>query len=190
TVSKTGKVSARLICSKSKVAPLSRVTIPRLELCAALVLMKLFVKVKAQFEVPIKRVVFLSDSTIVLCWLHKVPHLLRTFESNRVAEIQKLGDLQWTNVRSEDNPADALSRGQHLMDFVNNTLWSSGPAWLAQRNLASEVRTFISEFSRLKKGFLPAHLLRGFVHLFSFHFVPALCQGGGSDAPVETADGP
>ncbi|KAG7189398.1 hypothetical protein KM043_018525 [Ampulex compressa] len=134
TVSKAGKVSTRLICSKSRVAPLSGVTIPRLELCAASVLKNLFVKVKAQLGVPIKRVVFWSDSTIVLCWLKKAPHQLRTFESNRVAEIQKLDDeVQWRHVRSKDNPADALSRGQLPMDFVNNTLWNSGPTWLAQR---------------------------------------------------------
>ncbi|KAG7197216.1 hypothetical protein KM043_000133 [Ampulex compressa] len=88
-----------------------------------------------------------------------------------VAEIQKLGDkVQWRHVHSEDNPADALSRGQLPMDFVNAVEFKS--------------------LKRLKKGLLPAHLSRGFVHLFSFFFVPALCQGGGSDAPVETADGP
>ncbi|XP_014211825.1 uncharacterized protein LOC106641806 [Copidosoma floridanum] len=75
--------------------------------------------------------IFWSDSTIVLHWLKKAPHLLRTFESNRVADIQSLGDqVRWKHVRSEDNPADALSRGQLPSDFVQNSLWNNGPKWL------------------------------------------------------------
>ena len=72
-----------------------------------------------------------SDSTIVLCWLKKAPHLLRTLESNRVADIQSLGDqVQWKHVRSEDNPADSLSRGQLPSEFIRNRLWAAGPDWL------------------------------------------------------------
>ena len=107
-----GVVTVNLIYSKSRVAPLSGITIPRLELCAASILKKLYVESKAQVKFPIKKVTFWSDSTIVLCWLKKAPHSLRTFESNRVADIQSLGDqVQWKHVKSEDNPADALSRG-------------------------------------------------------------------------------
>ena len=126
-----GVVTIKLVCSKSRVAPLSGVTIPRLELCAASVLKKLYVKTRAQFEIPIKRVIFWSDSTIVLCWLRKAPHLLRTFEANRLAEIQILGDeVQWRHVRSVDNPADPLSRGLLPSEFIQNTLWNVGPSWL------------------------------------------------------------
>ncbi|XP_011304741.1 uncharacterized protein [Fopius arisanus] len=126
-----GDVSIRLICSKSRVAPLSGVTIPRLELCAATILKKLYLETKSQFGSPIDQVYFWSDSTIVLCWLKKALHLLRTFESNRVADLQTLGDqVIWRHVRSEDNPADALSRGQLPFDFTQNSLWTSGPPWL------------------------------------------------------------
>lgn len=125
-------IAVKLICSKSRVAPVSGVTIPRLELCAASLLKKLYVESKAQFEFPINRVFLWSDSMIVLCWLKKAPHLLRTFESNRVADIQTLGDqVQWRHVRSEDNPADSLSRGQLPSDFIKNSLWTSEPRWLS-----------------------------------------------------------
>ena len=128
-----GIVTIRLVCGKSRVAPLSGVTIPRLELCAASVLKKLYVESKTQFEFPISRIIFWSDSTIVLFWLKKAPHLLNTFESNKVADIQTLGDeAQWRHVRSKDNPADALSRGQLPSDFIKNSLWTSGPAWLSR----------------------------------------------------------
>ncbi|KAG7188017.1 hypothetical protein KM043_015763 [Ampulex compressa] len=74
TVSKAGKVSTQLICNKSRVAPLSGVTIPRLELCAASVLNKLFVKVKAQLDVPIK--------SSVLVRLHYRPMLVKKGSSS------------------------------------------------------------------------------------------------------------
>jgi hypothetical protein len=126
-----GNCLVKLICSKSRVAPLKGITIPRLELCSASILKKLYIEVKAQFDFPTNRVILWSDSTIVLCWLKKAPHLLRTFESNRVADIQSIDDqVRWRHVRSEDNPADALSRGQLPIDFVKNSLWNSGPSWL------------------------------------------------------------
>ena len=125
-----GVVAVNLIFSKSRVAPLRGITTPRLELCAASILKKLCVESKAQVEFPIKKVTFWSDSTIVLCWLKKAPHSLRTFESNRVADTQSLGDqVQWKHVKSEDNPADALSRGQLPSEFIKNRLWSAGPDW-------------------------------------------------------------
>lgn len=57
---------------------------------------------------------------------------MHTYESYRVADIQKLGDeVEWRHVRSRDNPADSLSRGQLPIDLVNNFLWVSGPQWLS-----------------------------------------------------------
>jgi len=53
--------------------------------------------------------------------------------SHRVAQIQEIIDLQaWRHILSEDNPADALSRGQLPQAFLNNQLWFSGPSWLTQ----------------------------------------------------------
>ncbi|XP_058804723.1 uncharacterized protein LOC131671927 [Phymastichus coffea] len=105
--------------------------IPRLELCAASVLTKLFIKVRNVLDFPIHKVTFWSDSVIALCWLKKAPHLLRPFESNRVAEIQKMDDqVSWYHVPSGDNPADSLSRGQLPEEFMKNPLWNSGPKWL------------------------------------------------------------
>ncbi|XP_058796322.1 uncharacterized protein LOC131667121 [Phymastichus coffea] len=126
SVDSSNNVIIRLICSKSRVAPLSGVTIPRLELCAASVLKKLYVNTKSQFDFPIDQTIFWSDSTIVIAWLKKAPHLLRVFESNKVADIQTLGEqVSWRDVRSEDNPADAFSRGQLPADFLDNSLWTS-----------------------------------------------------------------
>ncbi|XP_058789801.1 uncharacterized protein LOC131663419 [Phymastichus coffea] len=155
SVDSSNHVKVRLVCSKSRVAPLSGVTIPRLELCAASVLKKLYVDTKFQFDFLIDQTIFWSDSTIVLAWLKKAPHLLRVFESNKVADIQTLGQqVSWRHVRSEDNPADALSRGQLPSDFLNNSLWTSGPSWLSlpSQEWPQSIETSLTELPGLKKG--------------------------------------
>ncbi|XP_014226809.1 uncharacterized protein LOC106652395 [Trichogramma pretiosum] len=66
-------------------------------------------------------------------WIKKEPQTLKTFEANRVAKIQALkGRIKWRHIRTHENPADALSRGQFPQEFIENQLWFSGPTWLCQ----------------------------------------------------------
>lgn len=120
-----------LLCSKSRVAPLKTRTIPRMELCAMVLLANLFVQVTSAINIDFRKIVFWSDSTIALHWINTSKDLLKTFVSNRVKEIQNKTNVKnWRHVRSHDNPADALSRGQLPHDFVNNIQWRFGPDWL------------------------------------------------------------
>ncbi|GBL73746.1 hypothetical protein AVEN_230726-1 [Araneus ventricosus] len=78
-----------LLCSKSRVAPIKSVTIPRLELAACLLLAQLTRKVLNALKLKIDQVLLQTDSTIALSWID-TPHPLKTFVSNRVAQIQEL----------------------------------------------------------------------------------------------------
>ncbi|XP_074032030.1 uncharacterized protein [Leptinotarsa decemlineata] len=95
----------QLLCSKSRVAPLKSVSLPRLELCEAVLLTTLYVKVIKSSKLHVDATYFWTDSTIVLLWLVSPPNTWKVFVANRVAEIQTHTEFsQWSHVLTKDNP--------------------------------------------------------------------------------------
>lgn len=114
--------------------PLKSLTIQRLELSGALLLTSLLSVVRKSLTVNVSRIVYWTDSTIVLQWIKSSPHTLKTFVANRVSEIQnKTNIANWRYVSTADNPADLISRGQNPKEFRRPTIWKNGPEWLEQK---------------------------------------------------------
>jgi len=121
-----------LAMSKSRVAPLKALTLPRLELMAAVSASRVAKFVQTSLSpsntpVPVH---LWTDSQIVLHWLRNGSHA-QSFVNQRINEIiRQFPSVTWSFTPSEDNPADLLTRGISTTQLKICKLWTHGPDWL------------------------------------------------------------
>lgn len=128
-----GHVEVAFLAARSRVSPKRQLSIPRLELCAALTGAQLATVLERELTMDIQQVTLWTDSTTVLAWLKSESCRYKVFVGTRVAEIQELTNLHtWRYVRSEDNPADDVTRGRKLWQLSEQTRWNQGPPFLWQ----------------------------------------------------------
>ena len=92
--------------------PLKPISIPRGELVACQLAVRLAKTVCQELELSMRNVMYLSDSSTALWWIRGEPRNFRPFVASRVAEVLTESDLsQWHHVRTELNGADVAKRG-------------------------------------------------------------------------------
>ncbi|XP_077276990.1 uncharacterized protein LOC143905445 [Temnothorax americanus] len=131
TVHGSNGATISLVCSKTKVAPLNRLTIPRLELTAALLLSRLMQYVQATLKLNVTATHLWTDSVVTLTWIKSHASRWKDFVRNRVSQIQELtANAHWKYVPGTSNPADCASRGLSTAQLQSHSLWWTGPPWI------------------------------------------------------------
>ncbi|XP_070410955.1 uncharacterized protein [Nothobranchius furzeri] len=128
-----GNVHIAFMMARSRVCPRKQLSMPRLELCAALAGAQLAKVTMTELSFSPQQITLWTDSTTVLTWLKSDSSRYKVFVGTRVAEIQELTEgSTWRYVSTSDNPADDLTRGKTLHELSQPNRWSQGPQFLHQ----------------------------------------------------------
>ena len=132
-INRRGQIHVSLLISKNRLAPVKPVTIPRLELLAAVVASNLDCVVRRELDIELMKSTFWTDSMITLAYIRSDSRRFKTFVANRVSLIRENSTPdQWCHIVGYDNPADILSRGCNVSKLP--TVWFEGPRvghWIA-----------------------------------------------------------
>ncbi|GBM05479.1 hypothetical protein AVEN_94768-1 [Araneus ventricosus] len=118
------------VASKTRVSPLKKLTLPRLELMGALLSARLSYRIiKAlNFNLVCR---FWTDSQITLFWIKGTANKFKPFIKNRIEEIVKLTSPEdWYFCPGKSNSSDLASRGTSVFELRDNPVWFQGPEWL------------------------------------------------------------
>jgi hypothetical protein len=126
-----GSIEVSYVASKTRVTPLRAVSIPRLELMAAVLGTRLARIIAKVLSIPIDQHRFWTDSTDVLFWVRNQSRQFKPFITNRVSEIHEhTSPMQWNHVPGKMNPADDPTRGLDVHQMSRDSRWSRGPDFL------------------------------------------------------------
>ncbi|KAJ8369493.1 hypothetical protein SKAU_G00095210 [Synaphobranchus kaupii] len=132
---KEGDVHCALVIGKSRVSPTKITTIPRLELSAAVVSVKISDMLKEELGFPDAKEVFWTDSKVVLGYINNEARRFHTFVANRLQKIHlTTTPHQWKYVPTDENPADHASRGLTASE-LSSSIWFTGPQFLWKKEI-------------------------------------------------------
>lgn len=119
--------TCHMLTSKTKVAPVKHVTLPRLELNGSVLLAELMSTTLKAFHKQVDGVRAYTDSTITLHWIKSNPLRWKTYIKRRVQSIQDLvPNCEWSHIPGDRNPADCASRGISALELLKHHLWWNG----------------------------------------------------------------
>ena len=128
---KDGDHVCSFVMSKSRLAPIKTITLPRLELNAAVIGARLSRLLVHEMDLPIERIQYWTDSTLVLQYIQNTVQRTKIFVANRVTEIRETSSPEsWSHVPGDQNPADIASRGVINPRKLMDNDWFTGPAFL------------------------------------------------------------
>ena len=136
SVSETGAIFNSVVMSKTRIAPIGEksMTLPWLELQAAVLALRLYNLIRKEIDVLIERVRFRTESRTVLQYINNENRRFKSLVANRVAEIHASSQpADWKHVPGVLNPADDGTRGLSIDELNSkNSRWLHGPEFLWQ----------------------------------------------------------
>ncbi len=118
------------VMGKAKLAPRPEHTVPRLDLCAAVLAVELADLISAKLDLQLDAITYYSDSKVVLGYICNETRRFYVYFSNRVQRIRRSSNPdQWRYVLTDQNPADHATRFVPAA-YLQNTNWLSGPKFL------------------------------------------------------------
>ncbi|XP_022518476.2 uncharacterized protein LOC111188878 [Astyanax mexicanus] len=157
TINQSDEVHCCLVMAKSRVSPTNVITIPRLELSAAVIAVRVSDMLQRELEIEDLQEYFWTDSTVVLGYLNNDARRFQVFVANRIQRIKSSTKTeQWAHVSSDNNPADHASRGL-TAEQLKTSSWFTGPKFLWQRDLPDrelKVGEIKADDPELRKSFV------------------------------------
>ena len=124
------EVSTTLLFGQSRVAPVQSTSIPRLELCAAVLAVQAGARVLKEIDMEIDQVTYYTDSKVVLGYLQNDSRRFYVYVANRVQLIRRLtSPSQWRYIDTTQNPADLATRRLTASNLMDSD-WIKGPHFL------------------------------------------------------------
>ncbi|XP_061192133.1 uncharacterized protein LOC133200331 [Saccostrea echinata] len=125
------------LLGKAKVAPFSGNTVPRLELCAAVLAVQLADVIHEQLKIDRKHFSFYSDSQVVLGYITNENRRFYIYVANRVSRIRMSSQpSHWNYIASELNSADVATRSVKASQLADS-MWIKGPDLSAESHSTS-----------------------------------------------------
>ncbi|XP_058817021.1 uncharacterized protein LOC131680319 [Topomyia yanbarensis] len=123
-----GGVKCALVMAKTKVASLKQISIPRMELNAAVLGARMLNRVCANHELKVTKRVIWSDSRTVLSWIRSEQRKYKPFVAFRIGEILQETKLdEWRWIPTKLNIADLLTKWGNGPCLESMGPWFCGP---------------------------------------------------------------
>ena len=156
--------SISFVAAKTRVAPTTKQTIPRLELSSALLLSNLInnVSIALKPEIELLEHCCYADSKVALYWIKGIDKEWKPLITDRVNEIRRrVPPVYWRHCPGRENPGDLPSRGMSPNELAERRVWHYGPDWLIYPRTSRDEELEMPEdcLKEIKTTHYPTHSL-------------------------------